>query len=143
MQQVIDAQKAFKTWREVPAPKRGEVIRILGNKFREKKEELAEIITSEVGKIYQESLGEVQEMIDICDFAVGLSRQLYGLTIASERPRHKMREQWHPLGPVGVITAFNFPGAVWAWNAAIAAVCGNTVVWKPSELAEDVANAVH
>ena len=143
MQQVIDAQKAFKTWREVPAPKRGEVIRILGNKFREKKEELAEIITSEVGKIYQESLGEVQEMIDICDFAVGLSRQLYGLTIASERPRHKMREQWHPLGPVGVITAFNFPGAVWAWNAAIAAVCGNTVVWKPSELAEDVADAVH
>ena len=143
MQQVIDAQKAFKTWREVPAPKRGEVIRILGNKFREKKEELAEIITSEVGKIYQESLGEVQEMIDICDFAVGLSRQLYGLTIASERPRHKMREQWHPLGPIGVITAFNFPGAVWAWNAAIAAVCGNTVVWKPSELAEDVADAVH
>ena len=143
MQQIIDAQKAFKTWREVPAPKRGEVIRILGNKFREKKEELAEIITSEVGKIYQESLGEVQEMIDICDFAVGLSRQLYGLTIASERPRHKMREQWHPLGPIGVITAFNFPGAVWAWNAAIAAVCGNTVVWKPSELAEDVADAVH
>ena len=143
MQQVIDAQEAFKTWREVPAPKRGEVIRILGNKFREKKEELAEIITSEVGKIYQESLGEVQEMIDICDFAVGLSRQLYGLTIASERPRHKMREQWHPLGPVGVITAFNFPGAVWAWNAAIATVCGNTVVWKPSELAEDVADAVN
>ena len=143
MQQVIDAQKAFKTWREVPAPKRGEVIRILGNKFRDKKEELAEIITSEVGKIYQESLGEVQEMIDICDFAVGLSRQLYGLTIVSERPRHKMREQWHPLGPIGVITAFNFPGAVWAWNAAIAAVCGNTVVWKPSELAEDVADAVH
>jgi len=143
MQQVIDAQEAFETWREVPAPKRGEVIRILGNKLREKKEELAEIITSEVGKIYQESLGEVQEMIDICDFAVGLSRQLYGLTIASERPRHKMTEQWHPLGPIGVITAFNFPGAVWAWNAAIAAVCGNTVVWKPSELAEDVADAVH
>ena len=143
MQQVIDAQEAFETWREVPAPKRGEVIRILGNKLREKKEELAEIITSEVGKIYQESLGGVQEMIDICDFAVGLSRQLYGLTIASERPRHKMTEQWHPLGPIGVITAFNFPGAVWAWNAAIAAVCGNTVVWKPSELAEDVADAVH
>ena len=142
MQQVIDAQEAFKTWREVPAPKRGEVIRILGNKLREKKKDLAEIITSEVGKIYQESLGEVQEMIDICDFAVGLSRQLYGLTIASERPRHKMREQWHPLGPIGVITAFNFPGAVWAWNAAIAAVCGNTIVWKPSELAEGVADAV-
>ena len=142
MQEIRDAQEAFKTWREVPAPKRGEVIRILGNKLREKKKDLAEIITSEVGKIYQESLGEVQEMIDICDFAVGLSRQLYGLTIASERPRHKMREQWHPLGPIGVITAFNFPGAVWAWNAAIAAVCGNTIVWKPSELAEGVADAV-
>ena len=143
MQQVIDAQEAFKTWREVPAPKRGEVIRILGNKLREKKKDLAEIITSEVGKIYQESLGEVQEMIDICDFAVGLSRQLYGLTIASERPRHKMTEQWHPLGAIGVITAFNFPGAVWAWNAVIAAVCGNTVIWKPSELAKKTAKAIH
>jgi len=143
MKEIRDAQEAFKTWKEVPAPKRGEVIRILGNKLREKKEDLAEIITSEVGKIYQESLGEVQEMIDICDFAVGLSRQLYGLTIVSERYRHKMTEQWHPLGAIGVITAFNFPGAVWAWNAALAAVCGNTVIWKPSDLAEGVADAVH
>jgi len=142
-EQVKVAQEAFKTWKEVPAPKRGEVIRILGNKLREKKEELAQIITSEVGKIYQESLGEVQEMIDICDFAVGLSRQLYGLTIASERPRHKMTEQWHPLGAIGVITAFNFPGAVWAWNAAIAAVCGNAVIWKPSELAPETAKYIH
>ena len=143
MYEVRAALETFKTWREVPAPKRGEVIRILGNKLREKKEELAEIITEEVGKIYQESLGEVQEMIDICDFAVGLSRQLYGLTIVSERYRHKMTEQWHPLGAIGVITAFNFPGAVWAWNAVIAAVCGNTVIWKPSELAKKTAKAIH
>ena len=143
MYEVRAALETFKTWREVPAPKRGEVIRILGNKLREKKEELAEIITKEVGKIYQESLGEVQEMIDICDFAVGLSRQLYGLTIVSERYRHKMTEQWHPLGAIGVITAFNFPGAVWAWNAVIAAVCGNTVIWKPSELAKKTAKAIH
>jgi len=142
-EQVKVALETFKTWKEVPAPKRGEVIRQLGNKLREKKEELAQIITSEVGKIYQESLGEVQEMIDICDFAVGLSRQLYGLTIASERYRHKMTEQWHPLGAIGVITAFNFPGAVWAWNAAIAAVCGNTVIWKPSELAKETAKYIH
>jgi len=141
--EIRTAQEAFKTWREVPAPQRGEVIRQLGNKFREKKEELAQIITSEVGKIYQESLGEVQEMIDICDFAVGLSRQLYGLTIVSERPRHKMTEQWHPLGAIGVITAFNFPGAVWAWNAVIASVCGNTIVWKPSELAYATAKYIH
>jgi aldehyde dehydrogenase (NAD+) len=143
MHEVRVALETFKTWKEVPAPKRGEVIRQLGNKLREKKEELAQIITSEVGKIYQESLGEVQEMIDICDFAVGLSRQLYGLTIASERYRHKMTEQWHPLGVIGVITAFNFPGAVWAWNAAIATVCGNTIVWKPSELAKETAKYIH
>ncbi len=143
MFEIRAAQEAFKTWREVPAPQRGEVIRQLGNKFREKKEELAQIITSEVGKIYQESLGEVQEMIDICDFAVGLSRQLYGLTIVSERPRHKMTEQWHPLGAIGVITAFNFPGAVWAWNAVIASVCGNTIVWKPSEMAPATAKYIH
>jgi aldehyde dehydrogenase (NAD+) len=127
------ADSAFKTWRLVPAPKRGEFVRRIGNKLRERKAELAGLISWEAGKITQESLGEVQEMIDICDFAVGLSRQLYGLTIASERPGHRMMEQWLPLGPIGVITAFNFPVAVWAWNAMIALVCGDTVVWKPSE----------
>ena len=137
------SQDAFKKWKEVPAPRRGEMIRLIGNTLRKHKHGLARLITCETGKIFEEGLGEVQEMIDICDFAVGLSRQLYGLTIASERPRHKMTEQWHPLGPIGVITAFNFPGAVWAWNAAIAAVCGNTVVWKPSELAPMTAKAVH
>ena len=127
------ADKAFRAWRTVPAPQRGELVRLLGIWLREAKPVLAKLITIECGKILQESLGEVQEMIDICDFAVGLSRQLYGLTMASERPNHRMMEQWHPLGPVVVISAFNFPVAVWAWNAAIALVCGNPVIWKPSE----------
>jgi aldehyde dehydrogenase (NAD+) len=127
------AAEAFLNWRTVPAPRRGELVRILGEWLREAKPVLAKMITLESGKILQESLGEVQEMIDICDFAVGLSRQLYGLTIASERPEHRMMEQWHPLGPVLVISAFNFPVAVWAWNAALALVCGNPVIWKPSE----------
>jgi aldehyde dehydrogenase (NAD+) len=126
------ARQVFQSWRMVPAPRRGEVVRQLGNALREAKDDLGMLVTLEAGKIRSEGLGEVQEMIDICDFAVGLSRQLYGLTIASERPLHRMFEQWHPLGPIGVITAFNFPVAVWAWNAAIAAVCGDTVVWKPS-----------
>ncbi len=127
------AASAFERWRRVPPPQRGELVRILGDWLREAKPVLAKMITLENGKIIQESLGEVQEMIDICDFAVGLSRQLYGLTIASERPNHRMMEQWHPLGPVLVISAFNFPVAVWAWNAALALVCGNPVIWKPSE----------
>jgi L-aminoadipate-semialdehyde dehydrogenase len=127
------AAAAFQRWRKVPAPQRGELVRILGEWLREAKPVLAKMITLESGKIIQESLGEVQEMIDICDFAVGLSRQLYGLTIASERPDHRMMEQWHPLGPVLIISAFNFPVAVWAWNAALALVCGNPVIWKPSE----------
>jgi aldehyde dehydrogenase (NAD+) len=127
------AVDAFNRWRKVPAPKRGEFVRVLGEWLREAKPVLAKMITLETGKILQESMGEVQEMIDICDFAVGLSRQLYGLTIASERPNHRMMEQWHPLGPVLVISAFNFPVAVWAWNAALALVCGNAVIWKPSE----------
>ncbi len=129
---IEQAQQAFLKWRVVPAPQRGEVIRQLGSALRDAKNDLGMLVTLEAGKIRSEGLGEVQEMIDICDFAVGLSRQLYGLTIASERPQHRMFEQWHPLGPIGVITAFNFPVAVWAWNAAIAAVCGDTVVWKPS-----------
>ena len=127
------ATAAFLKWRTVPAPRRGELVRLLGDSLREAKPVLAKMITLEAGKIIQESLGEVQEMIDICDYAVGLSRQLYGLTIASERPNHRMMEQWHPLGPVVVISAFNFPVAVWAWNAALALVCGNPVIWKPSE----------
>jgi aldehyde dehydrogenase (NAD+) len=127
------AAAAFLTWRQVPAPRRGELVRLLGQQLREAKPMLARMITLEAGKILAESLGEVQEMIDICDFAVGLSRQLYGLTIASERPNHRMMEQWHPLGPVLVISAFNFPVAVWAWNAALALVCGDPVIWKPSE----------
>lgn len=130
---VDEASTAFLKWRTVPAPVRGEFVRQVGQKLREFKEPLATIVSWEAGKITQEALGEVQEMIDICDFAVGLSRQLYGKTIASERPSHRLTEQWHPLGPVGVITAFNFPVAVWAWNAAIAWICGNPVVWKPSE----------
>jgi aldehyde dehydrogenase (NAD+) len=130
---VVDAaNERFESWRMRPAPDRGHVVRRLGELLREHKEPLGELISLEMGKIRSEGLGEVQEMIDICDFAVGLSRQLYGLTIASERPRHRLIEQWHPLGPVSVITAFNFPMAVWAWNAAIAAVCGDTCVWKPS-----------
>ena len=126
------AHEAFLSWRMVPAPKRGEVVRALGDELRAHKEALGRLVALEMGKIAAEGLGEVQEMIDMCDFAVGLSRQLYGLTIASERPRHRMLEQWHPLGPVGVISAFNFPVAVWSWNAALAAVCGDTVIWKPS-----------
>ena len=128
-----DAVEAFESWRVVPAPVRGELVRLIGESIREAKPVLAKMITLEAGKIMAESLGEVQEMIDICDFAVGLSRQLYGLTIASERPQHRMMEQWHPLGPALVISAFNFPVAVWAWNAALALVCGNPVIWKPSE----------
>jgi aldehyde dehydrogenase (NAD+) len=127
------AAEAFQRWRTVPAPRRGELVRSLGEELRRAKPQLARLVTLEAGKIMAESLGEVQEMIDICDFAVGLSRQLYGLTIASERPEHRMMEQWHPLGPVLVISAFNFPVAVWAWNAALALVCGNPVIWKPSE----------
>jgi aldehyde dehydrogenase (NAD+) len=129
------AEPAFLEWRSVPAPRRGELVRLLGDELRAAKEPLARLVTLETGKILQEGLGEVQEMIDICDFAVGLSRQLYGLTIASERPDHRMIEQWHPLGPVLVISAFNFPVAVWAWNAALALVCGDPVIWKPSEKA--------
>ncbi len=129
---VTRAHAAFLKWREVPAPIRGETIRQLGNALREHKAELGELVTLEMGKIRPEGEGEVQEMIDICDFAVGLSRQLYGLSMHSERPGHRMYEQWHPLGVVGVISAFNFPVAVWAWNSAIAAVCGDAVLWKPS-----------
>ena len=127
------ATAAFKTWRSVPAPQRGEFVRRVAQVLREQKTALAQLISWEAGKITQEALGEVQEMIDIADFAVGQSRQLYGLTIASERPGHRMMEQWHPLGPIGVITAFNFPMAVWAWNAMLAWVCGDPVIWKPSE----------
>lgn len=129
------SERAFKRWREVPAPARGQVVRAIGDEFRKHKKAIGAIITAEVGKIVSESEGEVQETIDIADFAVGLSRQLYGLTMPSERPGHAMREQWLPLGPIGVISAFNFPNAVWAWNAMLAAVCGDTVVWKPSLLA--------
>ena len=136
------ATTAFQTWRELPAPKRGEVVRDLGEALRQVKEPLGDLVSLEMGKIRAEGHGEVQEMIDICDFATGLSRQLYGLTIASERPGHRMMEQWHPLGPIGVISAFNFPVAVWAWNAAIAAVCGDTVIWKPAEPAPLTAIAV-
>ncbi|MFC5696910.1 aldehyde dehydrogenase family protein [Pseudomonas sp. GCM10022186] len=132
-QKIARALDAFQAWRKVPAPRRGELIRQYGEVLRQYKVELGELVSREAGKITQEGLGEVQEMIDICDFAVGLSRQLYGLTIASERPGHHMRETWHPLGVVGVISAFNFPVAVWSWNAALALVCGNPVVWKPSE----------
>jgi aldehyde dehydrogenase (NAD+) len=124
---------AFALWRLVPAPRRGEFVRLIGEELRRVKRELGHLVTLEAGKITSEGLGEVQEMIDICDFAVGLSRQLYGLTIATERPSHRMMETWHPLGPVGVISAFNFPVAVWSWNAALAFVCGNPVIWKPSE----------
>jgi aldehyde dehydrogenase (NAD+) len=129
---IMRARYTFESWRQTPAPVRGETIRRLGNALREKKSDLAKLITLEMGKIIAEAEGEVQEMIDICDFAVGLSRQLHGLTIASERPNHRLMEQWHPLGVIGVITAFNFPVAVWSWNAALACVCGNPVVWKPS-----------
>jgi aldehyde dehydrogenase (NAD+) len=127
------AAEAFSPWRSVPAPRRGELIRLFGGELRSHKAALGRLVSIESGKILQEGYGEVQEMIDICDFAVGLSRQLYGLTIASERPGHRMMETWHPLGVVGVITAFNFPVAVWAWNASLALACGDTLVWKPSE----------
>ena len=127
------AVAAFETWRDVPAPRRGELVRLLGEELRREKEALGALVTLETGKIAQEGLGEVQEMIDICDLAVGLSRQLFGRTIASERPGHRMLETWHPLGPIAVISAFNFPVAVWSWNAALALVCGDPVVWKPSE----------
>src|SRR5688572_15122629 len=127
------AHEAFLAWRNVPAPRRGELVRLFGEELRKEKDTLAALVTIEAGKIVPEARGEVQEMIDICDFACGLSRQLYGLTIASERPGHRMSETWHPLGVVGVISAFNFPVAVWAWNSALAWVCGDSVVWKPSE----------
>ncbi|HEY4651314.1 MAG TPA: aldehyde dehydrogenase family protein, partial [Pontibacter sp.] len=132
-QVVTTAQEAFKVWRKTPAPKRGEIVRQIGDKLRQHKEALGKLVSYEMGKILQEGLGEVQEMIDICDFAVGLSRQLHGYTMHSERPQHRMYEQYHPLGIVGVISAFNFPVAVWSWNAMLAAVCGDTVIWKPSE----------
>ncbi len=132
-QTIRAAQRAFHAWREVPAPKRGEVVRQLGNALRELKAPLGRLVSLEVGKIIAEGEGEVQEMIDICDFATGLSRQLHGLTIATERPGHRMMEQWHPLGVVGIISAFNFPVAVWSWNSALAAVCGDATLWKPSE----------
>jgi len=130
---IEEAHAAFAKWRLVPGPRRGELVRLLGEELRAAKADLGRLVSIEVGKIPSEGLGEVQEMIDICDFAVGLSRQLYGLTIATERPGHRMMETWHPLGVVGVISAFNFPVAVWSWNAALALVCGDAVVWKPSE----------
>ena len=131
--QAIEASShAFERWRSVPAPRRGELVRRLAELLRQHRDDLATLVTLEVGKIGEEARGEVQEMIDMADYAVGLSRQLTGLTIASERPSHRLTEQWHPLGPIGVITAFNFPVAVWAWNAALALVCGDPVVWKPS-----------
>jgi len=130
---IAAAHKAFLEWRAVPAPRRGELVRLLGEELRAERENLGRLVTIEAGKILSEGIGEVQEMIDICTFAAGLSRQLHGLTIASERPAHRMMETWHPLGVVGIITAFNFPVAVWAWNASLAIVCGNAVVWKPSE----------
>jgi aldehyde dehydrogenase (NAD+) len=130
---IASAHKAFLEWRTVPAPKRGELIRLLGEELRASRDILGHLVTIEAGKILSEGLGEVQEMIDICTFAAGLSRQLAGLTLPSERPSHRMQETWHPLGPVGIISAFNFPVAVWSWNAALALVCGNSVIWKPSE----------
>ncbi len=130
---ILKSQEAFKVWRQMPAPKRGEIVRQLGDKLRDYKEPLGKLVSYEMGKSLQEGLGEVQEMIDICDFAVGLSRQLYGLTMHSERPSHRMYEQYHPLGLVGIISAFNFPVAVWSWNAALAWVCGDVCIWKPSE----------
>jgi len=137
------AQKAFSTWKTVPAPRRGEVVRQIGLALREFKEDLGFLVTLEMGKIYQEGMGEVQEMIDICDFAVGQSRQLYGYTMQSERPEHRMYDQYHPLGILGLVTAFNFPVAVWAWNAMIAAVAGDVVVWKPSSKTPLTAIAIH
>lgn len=139
---VASSVETFQRWRSLPAPKRGEYIRRLGNALRDNIDALGALVTLEMGKILPEGVGEVQEMVDICDFAVGLSRQLYGNTMTSERPSHRMYEHWHPLGPVGVISAFNFPVAVWSWNAAIAAICGDTVVWKPSERSPLTAIAV-
>lgn len=139
---IATAQNAFIEWRKWPAPKRGEVVRQLGDALRAEKQALGQLVSYEMGKSLQEGLGEVQEMIDICDFAVGLSRQLYGLTMHSERPSHRMYEQWHPMGIVGIISAFNFPVAVWSWNAALAWVCGNVTVWKPSEKTPLCGNAV-
>ena len=136
------AQAAFIEWRNWPAPKRGEIVRQMGDALRKEKQALGQLVSYEMGKSLQEGLGEVQEMIDICDFAVGLSRQLYGLTMHSERPSHRMYEQWHPLGIVGIISAFNFPVAVWSWNAALAWVCGNVTVWKPSEKTPLCGNAI-
>ena len=130
---IAAAQTAFLTWRCVPAPRRGELVRLLGDELRAAKTDLGLLVTLEAGKTLSEGLGEVQEMIDICDYAVGLSRQLFGLTLATERPEHRMMETWQPLGVVGVISAFNFPVAVWSWNAALALVCGDPVIWKPSE----------
>src|SRR3954454_24330078 len=140
---VIRAGEAFRAWRTVPAPVRGGLVRRFGELLREHKEDLATLVSLEVGKITSEARGEVQEMIDICEFAVGLSRQLYGRTISSERPGHRLMETWHPLGVVGVISAFNFPVAVWSWNTAIALVCGDPVVWKPSELTPLTSLACH
>ncbi|WGD31179.1 aldehyde dehydrogenase family protein [Ancylobacter sp. WKF20] len=140
---VTRSVEAYEAWRTVPAPRRGELVRLLGEELRAHKAELGRLVTLEAGKILSEGLGEVQEMIDICDFAVGLSRQLYGLTIASERPGHRMMETWHPVGPVAIITAFNFPVAVWSWNAALALVCGDSLLWKPSEKTPLTALAVH
>ncbi|TAJ56239.1 aldehyde dehydrogenase family protein [Brevundimonas sp.] len=140
---VARSVEAFHQWKRVPAPRRGELVRLLGEELRASKDDLARLVTLEAGKIVSEGLGEVQEMIDICDFAVGLSRQIYGLTIASERPGHHMRETWQPLGPVLVISAFNFPVAVWAWNACLALVCGDPVIWKPSEKTPLTALATH
>ena len=140
---IDQAHAAFLEWRKVPAPRRGELVRLLGAELRAAKADLGRLVTLEAGKITSEGLGEVQEMIDICDFAVGLSRQIYGLTLATERSDHRMMETWHPLGVVGVITAFNFPVAVWSWNSALAFVCGNSVVWKPSEKTPLTALAVH
>jgi aldehyde dehydrogenase (NAD+) len=139
---VESAVATFAKWRSAPPPQRGELVRQIGNALRERKSDLGMLVTLEAGKIKSEGLGEVQEMIDMCDFAVGLSRQLYGLTIATERANHRMFEQWHPLGPIGCITAFNFPVAVWAWNAALALVCGDPVIWKPSHLTPLTAIAV-
>lgn len=140
---INNSSKAFEKWRKVPAPKRGDIVRKIGNELRLNKNSLGKLVSYEMGKSYQEGLGEVQEMIDICDFAVGLSRQLYGLTMHSERENHRMYEQWHPLGIVGIISAFNFPVAVWSWNAMIAMVCGNVCIWKPSEKTPLSAVATH
>src|SRR5438045_573661 len=130
---IAAAERAFLAWRMVPPPRRGELVRLYAEQLREHKSALGRLVSIEAGKILEEGQGEVQEMIDICDFAVGLSRQLYGKVIASERPGHRMLESWHPLGPAGIITAFNFPVAVWSWNAALALVCGDPLIWKPSD----------